>query len=100
MKKMLLVVTIIMAFVVSGLAKVKQNIDPADIHLVDRVIHADVSRLTLHLVATDESIPRVCDDNFRFCTAGCSANDGACASACIADLKECIKSVQPVEEAN
>jgi hypothetical protein len=96
MKKALSVITIVLAFVVSGLAKTQKNIDPADIRLTDRTIHADVSRLTL-LVVFDDSIPRVCDDNFRFCTAGCSANDGACADACVAELKQCIKSINIAE---
>ena len=98
MKKALSVITIVLAFAVSGLAQTKKNIEPADIHFVDQAIRADVSRLTLLMVA-DESIPIVCDDNFRFCVAGCSANDGACAGACFTELQKCIKSIKPVQEA-
>jgi len=97
MRKALAVITIVVTCVASGLAREKKNIEPTDIRLTDRAIRADVSRLTLLTAVFDESIPRVCDDNFRFCTAGCRADDGACAAACVADLKECIKSIHIVE---
>ncbi len=51
--------------------------------------------LTLKMSADGPKVPLVCQDNFRFCIAGCAANDGACAQECFAEETNCIKVIHP-----
>jgi hypothetical protein len=97
MKRSLSVIVIILASAALSLAEQNQGGRTVTVTLVDPAIQADVAHLAHSIVATDGPIPQVCQDNFRFCIAGCGPNDGGCVDECNADLDNCIKVIHPQE---
>ena len=108
MNKSLWIVTMIMAFVVSSfpqagrvatvthLSQVKRPVMFDTANLIDRAAHRrfarDLRRNFGPLMI--QKVPMVCDDNWRFCTAGCGSNDETCWYYCWLDYQDCILILQ------
>ena len=113
MKRSLSVFTVLFAFLIVSAVQSKQaaasdmcsaqagtTVKFDGIKITHSAIRRDIARLAMLRVAVDDGIPMVCQDTFRFCVAGCtSSSPPSCITGCTADLKQCIKDVAPLAEA-
>ena len=109
MKKLLSLFMVLLAFLIVSaqsrpaaaadlcVARAGTTVQLDDVKITDTALRKEIARLATHRLAVAD-IPMFCQDNFRFCVAGCtSSSPPSCISDCTSDLKQCIKDVALAE---